>query len=268
MKIFLSADIEGTTGIAHWNETVPDQNELFQYQYFAKQMTAEVAAACQGALDAGAADILVKDAHNTARNIDPSLLPEAARIFRGSGKDPLIMMSGLNETFDGVLFTGYHSAAGTDCNPLSHTMNGQNIHILINGQKASELMINCYIAAYFGVPVCFVSGDKGLCEWVKTLNPNIQTVSVIEGIGNGTVSIHPQVAVRRIREAVKKALSQDPGTMLIPLPDHFRVEIAFKEHFRARQGGFYPGAQQADARTVSFESDDYMDVLKFFFFVL
>ena len=80
MKLFLSADIEGTTGIVCWDET---ENGHSRYAYFQQQMTREAAAACQGALDAGCDEILVKDAHDSACNLIPSLLPEEIRIFRG-----------------------------------------------------------------------------------------------------------------------------------------------------------------------------------------
>ena len=120
-KIFISADIEGTSGIAHWNET--ERTMPHEYDYFAAQMTREVAAACEGAHAAGAEEILVKDAHDSGRNLNPAKLPEYARVFRGWACHPYSMMFGLDKSFDGVIFTGYHSAAQMNCNPLSHTMN-------------------------------------------------------------------------------------------------------------------------------------------------
>ena len=45
-KLFISADIEGTCGIANWNETEKNHAD---WAYFADQMTREVAAACEGA---------------------------------------------------------------------------------------------------------------------------------------------------------------------------------------------------------------------------
>ena len=183
-KLFISADLEGTTGITHWDET-----EIGKplYDHFAAQMTREVAAACEGALNAGFDDILVKDAHDSGRNIDPSKLPEQARIFRAWSRHPYSMMFGLDNSFDGVVFTGYHNAAGTNTNPLSHTMNRQNNYVTINGVVASELMINSLTAAYIGVPVYCVCGDKGLCDWIQSVNPNIEVVAVSEGTGNGSM---------------------------------------------------------------------------------
>ena len=80
MQFYLSADIEGTCGIADWKET--ERGSAFDYEPFRKQMTAEVAAACQGALAGGADGLLVKDAHDSARNLDAAALPRETRIFR------------------------------------------------------------------------------------------------------------------------------------------------------------------------------------------
>lgn len=264
-KLFISADIEGTAGIAHWDETEYGKKD---YDYFRNQMSREVAAACKGALAAGYGDILIKDAHDTGRNIIPTMLPEQARIFRSSARHPLTMVAGLDESFSGIVFTGYHSAAEMPTNPLSHTMNGRNNHILINGDLCSELMINSLSAAMLGVPVYCVAGDRGLCEWIQSVNPNIQAVPVCEGHGNGSISIHPNVAVRRIEEAVNRAVQQPKEACMYPFPERFTVEINYKQHFDARSAGWYPGAVQTGARTVRFMAANYMDVLKFFYWVL
>lgn len=265
MKLFISADIEGVTGIVHWDEARLDNPSS---RYFCEQMTKEVKAASEAAMEAGVSDILVKDAHGTARNIDPSKLPEKVRILRGWTRDPYMMMAGLDNSFDGVLFIGYHSAAGTDGNPLSHTMNGDNDYVLINGQYASEFLMNAYTAAMFGVPVLFISGDRKLCEQAKKLNENMGTVAVSEGIGNASLSIHPDLAVKTIRDKVLEALKGDLDKYRVKLPDKFKVEIRFKNHYLAYRGSFYPGAKQTGSNTVEYETTDYMEVLRFFFFVL
>jgi len=263
-KVFLSADMEGTAGITHWNETDAGKH---LYDHFARQMTQEVAAACEGAVQAGAEDILVKDGHDSARNIDPSQLPECVRILRGWAKHPYSMMAGLDESFEGVLFTGYHSAASWSTSPLSHTMNTRNNYVTINGEVCSELMLNCMTAAMLGVPVLFVSGDQGICDWIKTKIPGVVTVPVSEGRGNASISIHPNLAVKRIRAGAEQAISAQTGG-LYPMPDNFHVEICFKDHFNATSAQHYPGCRLVNSKTVEFHSKEYMDVLKFIYWVL
>lgn len=259
MKFFLSADIEGTAGIALWEET---ENGHSRYAYFAEQMSREVAAACEGMLAAGAQDILVKDAHDSACNIIPALLPEDVRLFRGWGSDPMGMMTGLESGCDGAFFTGYHSGAGMNTNPLAHTMNRQNNWVKINGEIASELTINCLTAAWLGVPVRMVTGDKGLCDWIRSVNPNVETVAVSEGVGRGSISIHPRKAVKLIREAAERAAKKDARDCMFPMPEQFVVEINFKEHFKAKNAASYPGCVQIDEKTVRYACAEWPDAMR------
>lgn len=266
MKVFLSADIEGTCGICDWSET--ERSTPNDYSIYQKQMQREVNAACQGALDAGAEYIYIKDAHDSARNLNPMELPEQIRIHRGWSGDPLSMMSGLDsDKFGAVLFTGYHAWASCPGNPLSHTMNLQNNWVTLNGTRMSEFMMNAYTAAYYGVPVTFLSGDEALCQFAKTLIPNITTVAVNRGAGASACSIHPAVAVREIQARVKDSLS-NADKCLLSLPDKFEMVICFKEHKRAYDRSFYPGARLVDSTQVAFTAGDWYEMLRFCHFVL
>ena len=265
MKLMVSADIEGTCGICHWDETEKNHPD---HAYFAKQMTKEVKAACDGALESGKVDsVYIKDAHDSARNLIPEMLPEQITIMREWPGGPCSMVAGL-EDCDAIAMTGYHSAAATDGNPLAHTMNLQNVSVKLIGELASEFMIYTYYAAYCGKPVIFLSGDKALCESAKKICPNIETVAVSEGKAGASVSLHPNVAVKRIHEGIRKALQKDLADYIIQLPEHFQAEVQFKETAKAQRGSFYPGAKKCGPRSVSFESDDFYEVARFFYFVL
>jgi len=256
--------MEGTAGIIHWNETAADHP---QYDYFRQQMTREVAAACEGAFAAGATEILVKDAHDSACNIIPTLLPEQVKLFRGWDDTPEMMMAGIDESFDGVLFTGYHSAAYSSANPLSHTMSLKVQSIQCNGRLMSEFDINALIAARFGVPVFFLSGDAGLCAAAKKVT-QIETVATNEGRGSGAVTLQPNAAVRQIRQAVQRALKQPKAACIYPIPPYFQVEVCFKEHAPAARASQYPGVTRIDAKTVALESADFADIVRAFFWIL
>jgi D-amino peptidase len=265
VKIYISADIEGITGTTHWDEAEKKKSD---YSEFREQMTAEVVAACEGALNAGATEIWVKDAHDTGRNIIASKLPEGVRLVRGWSGHPFSMVQELDQTFHAMIVIGYHSRAGSDTSPLAHTMTGSVAHIKINDRYASEFLLHTYAAALVNVPVVFVSGDEGLCQEVTSLNPNIVTNAVMQGIGNSTVSIHPHLAIKRTREGVEKALQGDVSRCQIPLPDHFSIELRYKDHAKAYQSAFFPGANLKEPYTVQFESDDYFEVLRFFLFTV
>lgn len=266
MKIFLSADIEGTCGVACWAET--ERATPTDYDPFSRQMTREVAAACRGALEGGAEEIWIKDAHDSARNIDPSQLPRGVRIHRGWTGDPLSMMSGLDrDAYGAVFFTGYHAWAGCPGNPLSHTMNGRNTRVTLNGMPCSEFLINAYTAGLYGVPVALVTGDQALCDFAKALIPTITAVPVKEGIGAAAVNIHPDEAVERIEAAARDAMAKAP-LCSVPMPEHFHMEITFVHHFMAYRKSFYPGAVLKDDCIVCFDADHWYEMLRFCHFVL
>lgn len=258
--------MEGTCGIVSWPET--ERSTPFDYSPMQKQMTREVAAACRGALLAGADEILVKDAHDSARNIDPAGLPRGIRMHRSWSGDLLSMMSGLDqEKYDAVFFTGYHAWAGCPGNALSHTMNGRNNLVTLNGTLCSEFLINTYTAGYFGVPVAMVTGDQSLCDFAKTLIPEIITVPVNVGRGGGVTSLHPDEAVERIEAAAKLAVAK-ANLCKVPMPEHFHMEIDFVKHHVAYSKSFYPGAVLKDNKVVCFDTDDWYEILRFCHFVL
>lgn len=255
MKIFISVDIEGITGVTNWSETSLGNHD---YSQFAEQMTKEAVAACEGAIAMGAKEILIKDAHDSARNIDITKIPRCAKLSRGWTSTPDSMVAGLDETFDAAIFIGYHSGAGYDGSPLAHTMNTNNNYMKVNGELASEFVINSYLAANHGVPVVFLSGDKMLCETAKKFNKNIETVAVKEGLGGATISINPDLSCDLIKEGVKNALKHISACK-IDIPDKFEVEINYKEHNSAKRASYFPGVRQIGTHSVAYTATNIND---------
>ena len=263
MKIFISVDLEGICGTTHWDE-VTRGNEA--YPEFRKQMTAEVIAACNGAFSAGATEIYIRDAHDSARNIIARDLPEETVLIRGWSRHPYMMMQEIDATFDAALMIGYHSLAAAETNPLSHTMSTTVSSVTINGVKSSEFLINWYTARYENVPVAFVSGDKGLCDHAAEQAPTIHTVAVKAGTGDSSINLHPQTACAKIEDSVRTALSQELSSYLHDLPTYFDVSVSYIHHQDAYRNSFYPGARLIEPGTVGFQSNDYFEVLRFFLF--
>lgn len=265
MKIYLSCDIEGCAGVAHVDEC---QHNHPDYEYFRKQMTREVAAACEGANAAGAAELLVRDAHGTARNIYPHELPENAKIIRGGRGDMTAMVTGVDEGFDAVVMTGFHSGVGSGGSPVSHTFNRKTEMLTLNDLMLNEFLFDTYTSAYFGVPVAFVSGDEALCEYARNVVPAITTVVTGKGIGSSNESIHPNLAVKRIKEGVEAALTGDLAKCKIELPKHFCMKMRFVNHSDAYFNSFYSNIKKLDDKTLQYETDDYMELLRMVHFVL
>ncbi|MGM9987823.1 MAG: M55 family metallopeptidase [Bacillaceae bacterium] len=258
MKIYISVDIEGIAGTTHWNET---EKNLSDWSPFAKQMTDELLAAIKGAKKAGATEIIVKDAHDSGRNIDISRLPEKVKLIRGWSGDPLCMITGLDESYDAVLFIGYHSAGGKEGNPLAHTLSTVG-DIKINGEYASEFLIHTYAAALFNVPVAFISGDNSLMNEVREVNEYITTLPTKEGIGAATINKSPNQVIRQTKELVYKALSGDLTKNKVEIPEKFEVEIIYKDQGKAYRNAYYPGAILQSPKTVRYEETNYYEVLR------
>ena len=266
MKVYISADIEGVAGIISSDEGNLDQKAS---AYFCEQMTLEVKAACEGAIAAGAKEILVKDAHWTGRNIIPRLLPESVKILRGWTGHPFSMMAEIDSSFTAAAYVGYHARAGSAGNPLAHTMRSSVVREMrLNGKPASEFTLNTYTATMVGVPVVFLSGDESLCAEVKDYNETIKTVATMKGIGPASISIHPDVAIRQIKEGMREALSRDFKKAMWPLPGSVQVEIDYIRPVEAYGRSFYPGARLVGEYTVRYESKSWDDCLRMIHFCI
>lgn len=264
MKVYISVDLEGITGVTSWTST-----DMGSYEYSAavKQMSLEALAACEAAIEMGAEEVVVKDSHETGLNLDLTIFPKEVKIISGWTMGPESMVGGIDESFDAVMFVGYHAAAGMNGNPLSHTMNRQNNHIYINGQLASEFSLHAYMAAYYGVPTVFLSGDQMICEHAKSFDSAIETVAVKEGIGSATVNVNPDYACQMIKEGAKKSLEDIRGYSL-EVPKSLTMEINFKEHVKALRASYYPGVKMVDGYTVRYETHSMLDLMTMRMFVL
>jgi len=265
MKIYISADIEGTAGITHWDEA---EKGKLGYDLHADLMTAEVVAACEGALNAGAHEIVVKDAHWTGRNIIAERLPHRVRLIRGWSGHPFSMIQDIDDSFDALLLTGYHSGAGTGGQPLAHTMTGFAHQIMLNGAVASEFTLSRLAAASVGVPTVFLSGDQALCEVAKAIDPGIYSVATMEGIGGSTNSLHPDAARDAIRSVVETALSNREDWRVAGLPEDFHMEIYCVKHEEAYRASFYPGVEMTAPHLLEYRTTDFFEIMRMLSFVL
>ncbi|WP_027998967.1 M55 family metallopeptidase [Sinorhizobium arboris] len=259
MKVFISADIEGTAGIAHWDEA---DRAHADWAEFRALMTAEVVAACEGARAAGATEVVIKDAHDSGRNLILDRLPDYARIVRGWSGHPDGMMFGLDEGFAAAVYTGYHSKAGSEANPLAHTSNLRISRLLLNGEVASEFTVNALCAAGYGVPSVFLAGDRGICAEARAMVPGLATAETLDGKGSATTSISPSWSRRLIREGVAGALSGDFAQALPVRADCYEAVIEFNNPSDAYRAGWYPGARAHGPRAVAFAHADYSEILR------
>src|SRR5690242_11851753 len=155
MRILISADMEGATGVTWTDDVIPGTE---QWQRFRRLLTADVNATIAGLCDGGATDLLVNEAHSSQRNLLLEELDVRARMLTGRHK-PLSMMQGIESNVDGVVFVGYHAGAGAE-GVLAHTyLENQITGVWLDGVAAGEGRLNAALAAEYGVPVLMVSGD-------------------------------------------------------------------------------------------------------------
>lgn len=263
LKVFISVDMEGVSGVINWEDVSRNGKD---YGLFRKLMTQEANAAIRGALDAGATEILVRDSHGSARNILPDLLDQDAILLRDWSGGPMSMMEGIDETFDAVIFIGYHAREGTPDAVLKHTMTGQ-IDVFINGKNMPEAGINGAAAGYYGVPVVMVAGDAAIVKQCRDIFGDIEGVAVKESIGAAAKMLHPKKAQQLIRQKTKEALSNLIRYSPLKLQTPITMEIVYKDEIDAHRASWFPGAKKTGERSVSYTHEDYLEILKFFMFV-
>ncbi|MCK5342442.1 MAG: M55 family metallopeptidase [Candidatus Heimdallarchaeota archaeon] len=260
LKVFISVDMEGITGVVNWEEV---NREGKDYDYFRKIMTKETNAAIEGAVAAGATEIVVRDSHASARNILPEMLDKRALLLRDWSGGPLTMMEGINESFDAVIFIGYHAKAGTPDATLEHTMSSRSItDVSINGVSLPEAGINALIAGYYDVPVVFLSGDQAICKQAMDLFGEVETVQVKEGIGKSALNLHPEVAWEKIQEGVKKALMNLNRFKPYKIKSPYTLELTLMNEELVYVGKLYPGAKRTGDWELTYTNDDLLMVIK------
>jgi D-amino peptidase len=257
LKIFISVDMEGIAGIVHSDQTSASGRD---YGIAREWMTEEVNAAIQGALEAGANEIVVNDSHGSMRNIIASQLNPEAFLVTGSPK-PLSMMQGIDKSFDAVILIGYHARAGTEDGVLDHTYSSSSIYsIQINGIEMGEAQINAAIAGWYNVPVVLITGDRLVCEQARdTLGDEMEIAVVKEGAGRyAAKSLTPKKAQELIKKKTKIALEKRKRIkpFILKPPSHF--EVNFLRSYQAEQAELIPQVKRKGARSVSFTTDDFI----------
>jgi len=258
LKVFISVDMEGITGVVNWEDVSRTGKD---YDYFRTIMTREANAAVEGALAAGATEIVVRDSHGSARNILPELLNQNALLIRDWSGGPKVMMEGLDESFDAVIFLGYHAKAGTPDALLEHTSSGTVTDFSVNGISMPEAGYNALIAGYYDVPVVFVAGDKLLCDQITALLGDVETVPVKKGIGGAAANLHPEVTREMIRTGVEQALRNLDQYAPYHLESPYTLVLKLKNEEMVYNGSHYPGAQRTGDWELTYTSDDFLDIM-------
>ena len=260
MKLYISVDMEGATGIVNPSQVRAGSSE---YAFGCRMQEHDLLAAIDGALKGGAKEIIVNDAHSRMINLDINSIPEGVRLTSGSPKE-LGMMEGIDGC-DAAFFMCYHAMAGTEKAILDHTVDPETAHrVRLNGRECGELGLNAALCSSLDIPVIFSTGDMALCREAEAfLGSEVTTVPVKTGRGQFCGDILPPVETwKKIRQGAMDALkvfsdgsrpSYNPG-----LP--FELEITFQFSSQCDAVSTVPGSIRTDGRTLAFRGDSFRDM--------
>ena len=262
MKLFLSTDIEGTSGIVAWEQIIEGNAE---YEQGRRLLTNEVNAVISGALEAGSAEFVVNDSHHYMRNLHPQDLLGEATLITGKHK-PLYMMEGLDASFDGVCFVSYHGSIGAEHAVLSHTYNpGAIWEVRINGEVVGESAINALVAAHYDVPIIFISGDEVTAQEARNIAPNAEKVVVKQSLGRfAAAHIHPTIACELLRKGASRAVSNVNNMRPPVFQQPVSLEVTFLVADMAEMALWVRGVERVGPRTIVINSENLLDLYRMF----
>ena len=266
LKIYISADMEGITGVVTGEQLGP---QGFEYARFRELMTQEVNAAIEGAIAGGATDIVVSDSHGNGQNLLIEKLQPSNVLLVRSWPRPLGMMQGIDETFAGAIFIGYHTGTTNLDGVRAHTLSSARLtDVRLKGVSVSEAGINAAIAGHFNVPVIMVSGDDAVVKETTTLLGNIEGAVVKWASGfHSAKTLMPQMSQVLIRDKAKLAVSRIRDFKPYKLAGPIELEVRFKNYRPAEVLSYLSIIQRADAHSIRFVAKDMVEVSKFLTFI-
>ncbi|MFE3603297.1 M55 family metallopeptidase [Streptomyces sp. NPDC059096] len=261
MKILISADMEGATGVTWPGDVLPGTP---QWERCRALFTSDVNAAVLGFLDGGADEVLINEAHWSMRNLLLERLDERAQMLTGRHK-ALSMVEGVQHgDVDGIAFVGYHTGAGTE-GVLAHTYLANSLTgVWLDGVRASEGLLNAQVVAEYGVPVVLVTGDDLTCEDAIGYAPEAHKVAVKDHVSRyAAVCRTPARTAADIRAAAKEAA----GLAVRHAPvdgGPFTLELEFDAAHLSDTATVVPGVAPSGERRVKYTSGTMYEAIRTF----
>lgn len=265
-RIYISADLEGVTGVVTGEQLGPGG---FEYERFRRFMTEEVLAAIAGARAAGAGEILVSDSHGNGQNLVLEMLPDDVMVVRSWPRD-LTMMHGLDDSFDGAVFIGYHAGTTNLEGVRAHTMSSATLtDVRINDVSSNETIWNAAVAGALGVPVIAISGDDATIAEARAELGTAFEPAVVKWAHSfhSATTLTPARGQALIREAVERAVARidefEPYRVATPA----RVTVRFKHYQPSQILAYLPWFERVDAHAIAYEADDMLSAARILTFL-
>lgn len=266
LKIYISADMEGVVGVVTGEQLSP---QGFEYARFREFMTQEVNSAIEAAFEAGATEILVSDSHGNGQNLLIEKLPKNVMLVRAWPR-PLMMMQGIDETFAGAIFIGYHTGTTNLQGVRAHTMSSARLaDVKLKGVSVSEAGLNAAIAGHFNVPIIMISGDEAVVKETQALIGDVEGAVVKWPSGfHSAKTLMPEASYALIREKVKKAIGRIKDFKPYKLAAPIQLDVRFKNYRPSEVLSYLSIVERTDAHSIRFNGKDMIEVAKFLEFIL
>lgn len=261
IKIFISVDMEGITGVVTGEQLGPTG---FEYPRFREFMTADALAAIQGAREGGATEFVVADSHGNMQNLLIDRFSPEVTIIRGSPR-PLGMMEGIDSSFSAVIFIGYHSATTNPKGVRAHTMSSATFAAVeLNGVPIAESAMNAAVAGAFGVPVVMVSGDESAVGEVRQLLGDVEGAVVKRSIGfHAAATMTPEAGQALIRARAKAAIGRLKDFKAYLIRGPVTVDLTYKNYTPAEAMALLPGVERRTAHQVRYLARSIVEASRF-----
>jgi D-amino peptidase len=258
--------MEGVVGVVSGEQLGP---QGFEYARFREFMTEEVNAAIEAAFAAGATEVVVSDSHGNGQNLLIEKLPKNILLVR-SWPRPLMMMQGIDESFAGVIFIGYHSGTTNPQGVRAHTISSARLaDVRLKGVSVSEAGLNAAIAGHFNVPVIMVSGDDVVVKETTELLGDVEGAVVKWASGfHSAKTMMPEAAYTLIREKVKKAVGRIKDFKPYRLTAPIQLDVRFKNYRPSELLSYLSIVERTDAHSIKYIGKDMVDVSKFLEFIM
>lgn len=255
MKIYMSVDMEGITGLVDHTHVSSNQHN---YERSRRIMTEEANAIITSLFMNGSEEVVVNDSHSKMNNLLVELLHPDTQLITGDVK-PYSMVQGLDSSFDGAIFAGYHARASMP-GVLSHTMIFGVRNMYIDDKPIGELGFNAYVAGYYNVPVLMVAGDDQAAFEASELIEHVITAAVKTTISRSAAkTLTPAKSKQLLAEAASEALKNRSRVKPLTPPKRPVLKIEFANYGQAEWANLMPGTELIEGTTiVQFEAEDIL----------
>ena len=219
LRIYIVTDLEGASGVYKFTQTREPGHPLGEK---AKEyLMGDIAAVVRGLRAANVTDIVILDGHGSQAFVPHLMAPGAKYI---TGKPRPGPLTGLDDSFAGMIQLGAHAMMGTPDGVLCHTQSSRSENrYWYNGIESGELAQCAALAGHYGVPTIMVTGDEAACrEATEFFGPDCVTVAVKKGISREAAELYPfdetrQALYEGARRAVEAIPKCKPYKLTLPI---------------------------------------------------